>query len=265
MRLHLVIPAHNEEERIDRTLHDYRAATMPFDLRILVALDDCRDATAAVVARHGAEDSRIALVEYPKLGKGGVLREAFRLGEADVIGFVDADGSTPPAEIVRLAVAAMGADGAIASRRHPAALTPVRRSVARRTASTMFAGLVGGLFRLPFADTQCGAKVFRAAALRQLLPLLSSRDFLFDLDLLVTARRLGMRVVEVPSIWIDRDGSKVHALSDAPRMAAGSLVLWLHHQLQPQPQIPVDLSAAEPAPALTVVDGAADKAAVRAS
>ena len=89
------------------------------------------------------------------------------------------------------------------------------------------------LFGLPFTDTQCGAKVVRRAVVDQALPLLSSRDFLFDVDLLVTAERLGFRIVEVPTVWLDRDGSHVKAGADARRMAVSSLRLWLHHRVLP--------------------------------
>ena len=61
------------------------------------------------------------------------------------------------------------------------------------------------------------------------LPLLSSRDFLFDVDLLLIARTLGFRIVEVPTIWIDREGSRLRILHDSKRMAMSSLRLWAHH------------------------------------
>ena len=49
----------------------------------------------------------------------------------------------------------------------------------------------------------------------QVVPLMSSRDFLFDVDLLVTARRLGYEVVEVPTLWFDQPGSTVRVGHDS--------------------------------------------------
>jgi glycosyltransferase involved in cell wall biosynthesis len=233
----LILPAHNEEHRIDRTLHDYRRALPSPDLRFWVALDGCEDGTAAIVLRHAAEDARVGWIEHPKLGKGGVLMEAFRScahGDADLIGFVDADGATPPAEIARLVeVVGAGADGAIASRRHPSSVTPGPRSLSRRVTSAGFAFGVRRLFDVPFTDTQCGAKVLRADLVRRVMPLLSSRDFLFDVDLLHAARRLGYRIVEVPTVWVDQSGSRLRAGRDARRMLWSSLRLWLHHRIIP--------------------------------
>jgi hypothetical protein len=91
--------------------------------------------------------------------------------------------------------------------------------------SAGFSAGVRRLFRLPFLDTQCGAKVLSRDLVRDALPRLTATDFLFDVDLLVAARELGYEVVEVPTIWIDKEGSNVESL-DALRMAASALRLW---------------------------------------
>jgi glycosyltransferase involved in cell wall biosynthesis len=241
LRLDIVIPAHNEELRIGPMLEAYRSRCSDPEMRFVVALDRCRDRTEEIVQRHRAADPRVELVHYPKLGKGGVLMEAFRRCDADLVGFVDADCATPPSELARLADAARRADAAIATRRHPAAVLPARRPLGRRVASAGFAFGVQKLFGLPYRDTQCGAKVLRREVVEKCLPLMSSRDFLFDVDLLLVARRLGYRVVEVPTIWIDQAGSRVRARADTARMAASAVRLWLHHRV-----IPVDPAAGEP-------------------
>jgi glycosyltransferase involved in cell wall biosynthesis len=245
MRLDLVIPAHNEEHRIGRTLDTYRAACGHTDVRFVVALDRCTDRTADVVAEHTRADDRVRVVEYPKLGKGGVIMETLRRCDGDLVGFVDADCATPPAEMLRLGEAAAHADGAIASRRHPASVVPGRRRPLRRLTAAGFAFGVRRLFRLPYTDTQCGAKVLRREVVHACLPFLSSRDFLFDVDLLVVARRLGFDVLEVPTVWIDRAGSHLDARRDSVRMAASSLRLWLHHRLLPVDAGAVDAGAAD--------------------
>jgi len=242
MRLDIVIPAHNEEHRIDATLRAYRAVCSGPDVRIRVALDWCTDGTATIVARHAAADPRVGLLEYPKLGKGGVLREAFRRCDADYVAFVDADCATPPGELLRLVDACRHADGAIATRRHPASVLPRPRSLSRRMTSAGFALCVRGLFGLTYSDTQCGAKVIRRGALQRILPLLSLRDFVFDVDLLLVARALNLRVVEMPTIWIDKDGSRMNVLADTRRMVLSLLLLWLSHRAAPLPR-------ATPAPA----------------
>ena len=233
MSLDIVIPAHDEEARIERTLSAYRVGFPQDDVRFHVALDGCADSTADIVRDHAADDPRVVLHEFPKLGKGGVLMEVFRRCDADLVGFVDADCATPPAELARLTEEAGSVDAVIASRRHPASLTPSPRPGARRLTSSGFAWLVRRLFHLPYRDTQCGAKVLHRRVVDRAVPLLSSRDFLFDVDLLVVSQRLGFAVKEVPTIWIDQANSKLHAGRDASRMMKSALRLWLHHRVIP--------------------------------
>jgi glycosyltransferase involved in cell wall biosynthesis len=226
VRLDIVIPAHNEEHRIGRTLDGYRSHVRDPDVRFIVALDACTDATEQVVRGHMAQDERVQVLPLPKLGKGGVIREAFARSNADLVGFVDADGATPPSELLRLAAATRYADGAIASRRHPAAVVPVGRSVSRRVSSAGFALGVRTLLRLPYGDTQCGAKVLRRESVERLLPSLTTTDLSFDVDILLAAREHGQRIVELPTVWIDREGSRVHPLHDTRRMGGSLLKLW---------------------------------------
>src|SRR5919108_4903236 len=224
------MPAHNEEDRIDRTLRAYRDAC-PDGVRLLVALDSCTDRTPEIVRGHAREDDRVRAFEYPKLGKGGVIAETFSRSDADLVGFVDADGATPPREMMRLAEAARHTDGAIASRRHPAALLPARRPLAREITSAGFAGSVRVLMGLPYRDTQCGAKVLRRDVVRDVLPRLASRDLLFDVDLLAAARDGGWRIVEVPTVWIDQEGARVSTVGDSRRMGASLLRLWMRRRM----------------------------------
>jgi len=235
MSLEIVIPAHNEQHRIGRTLTAYRNELRAPDLRLTVALDDCTDSTADIVAQHAGQDSRVRAIAYPRLGKGGVLTESFRSSDADVMAFVDADCATPPSEIPILTetLVATGADIAIASRWHPSSVLPRPRSIGRHIASAGFSRAVRTVFSLPFRDTQCGAKVLTRQAAHRVMPLLSSRDFVFDVDLLVTACALNLKIAEVPTVWIDQDGSRVRLLHDTTRMAASLARLWLQHRVVP--------------------------------
>lgn len=264
MRLDIVIPAHNEEARIDRTLGGY-CRRCPPDVRFLVALDGCTDRTREIAEGYGARDPRVRVLPFPKLGKGGVIMEALRHCDGELAAFVDADMATPPRELLRLAdVVSRGADGAIACRRHPAAVLPAGRPLARRLASAAFAWVVRWAFRLPYRDTQCGAKVFRREAVERLLPVLSSRDFLFDVDLLAAARDLGFHLVEVPTVWIERRGSRLRLVREAERTLASVLRLWLHRRVLPPAEAarpyppprapgPVPLHAAARRPDLALV------------
>lgn len=231
MRIDIIFPAHNEEHRLGRTLLAYRSGLPDGRVHFLVALDDCTDSTAEIVAAHATADPRVSAMCFPKLGKGGVIRAAFGRSDADVLAFVDADGATPPAELLRLVEAMGAADGAIASRRHPASVLPAERSLSRRVASRGFSLSVRALTGLRYADTQCGAKVLRREAASRILEHVRTSDLSFDVDLLMTARDEGLRIVEVPTVWIDRDGSRVQPMRDTRRMGGSLLKLCVRRRL----------------------------------
>src|SRR5204862_6466848 len=116
--------------------------------------------------------------------------------------------------------------GAIASRHHPAAVLPRARSRVRRATSAGFAFGVRQLLGLGYHDTQCGAKVLRRDAAERILPRVAAKDLLFDVELLLAARETGQQIVEVPTVWIDQDGSRVDPVADTRRMSVSLFRLW---------------------------------------
>ncbi len=220
----IVIPAYNEERRIGGLLEDLGAVEGP-----VIVVADGTDRTAAMVEAHAAAHPalRLSCLSFPeRLGKGGGILAGFRSVETPYIGFMDADGSTSPDEMFRLFSCLLDADGAIASRWCPGAVVPVRQGPLRRLQSRAFNLLIRLLFDLPYADTQCGAKVFRAEALRPVLDEMQLSGFEFDVELLWRLRRRSSRIVEVPSVWCDRGGSKVGG-GDSMRMLRNLVSLRL--------------------------------------
>jgi hypothetical protein len=73
---------------------------------------------------------------------------------------------------------------------------------------------------LRYHDTQCGAKVFKKSAIDAVLPLMISRGFEFDVELLWRLRNAGFRVAEVPIAWQNKGDSRVQK-RDMIRMLSG--------------------------------------------
>ena len=203
----IVVPAYNEAHRIGGLLEALAGFGGP-----VIVVADGTDQTAGLVRAFAAAHPALALacLEFPeRLGKGGGILAGFRAARTPYVGFMDADGSTSPAEMVRLFSFLADADGAIASRWAPGAVVPVRQGPLRRLQSRAFNLLIRLLFDLPYADTQCGAKVFRRATLLPVLDEMELSGFEFDVELLWRLARRGARIVEVPTVWYDHGGSKV--------------------------------------------------------
>lgn len=228
-RISLIIPAHNEAARISRMLAEY--AIEFTDAELIVVLNGCTDETLQVVQGFSAAHRHIRIIEIADaLGKGGAIRAGMKLARGDIVGYVDADGSTPAREMRRLCGELRDDHGVIASRWLPRSVVS-GRPLKRRIASGAFNTLVRMFFGLPFADTQCGAKVFRRETLLEVFDQLETSGLAFDVELLhcLTARK--KRIREVPTVWNDVMGSRIHLVQASTAMFSSLLRLRLRHSI----------------------------------
>ncbi len=220
----IVVPAFNEEQRLPATLtaileylrsHDWR------QYEILVVNDGSRDGTARVVSEFAARAPAVFLLENPgNRGKGFSVRHGMLKARHDWVLFTDADLSAPIEELGKLAGAARAANAAVAigSRAVDRSLIEVHQSVFRETAGRIFNLLMRLSTGLPFHDTQCGFKLFRADAARDVFRRQVIDRWGFDAEALFIARKLGYHIVEVPVRWSHAEGTKIRMLSDSANM-----------------------------------------------
>ena len=212
----LLIPAYNEEARIEPVLREYAdffRRNYSGKFQLVVVLNGCRDNTLGVVQRVAKEFPAVGWLDFPApIGKGGALIEGLKLaGHADVIGYVDADGATGPAAVLQLIPFLQSADCVIGSRWLPGSVLLKAQPKFRQVISRCFHLIVELLFWLHIKDTQCPCKLMRRAAVEQIHPSLRIADLAFDVNLLVALKRAGFHIREIPVEWTDIVGSKVTA------------------------------------------------------
>jgi len=185
---------------------------------IIVVCNGCTDDTPNIAGGLCATYSQIrALCFEEKMGKGGAIIEGFRVAEGDAVGFVDADESVEPGDVKRMLDALENADGVIASRRLKDSRILIKQPLKRRAASRLFNMIVRVMFGLNLRDTQCGAKVFRKEAIRDVLGSLNTKGFEFDVELLWKLKNRGYKIIEFPVTWKHSEGS-TFSLANAPKM-----------------------------------------------
>jgi glycosyltransferase involved in cell wall biosynthesis len=220
-----LIPAYNEEARIEPVLRDYAhffAKNYSGVFQLVVVLNGCKDDTLGVVQRVAKDFPSISWLDFPApIGKGGALIEGLKLADkADLIGYVDADGATPPQAYLDLVKKVGKADCVIGSRWLPGAVIHQSQTGNRQFASRVFHFIVQTLFWMNIRDTQCGAKVMKRAVAEKVHSALRIADMAFDINLLYSIQRAGFSILEVPTEWTDKVGSKV-------TLARSSLTMFL--------------------------------------
>jgi glycosyltransferase involved in cell wall biosynthesis len=229
-RLSVIIPAHNEERRIEATLIDLRRALPGAEL--IVVVNNSTDGTAAIVQTITSTDPDTRMLDIPaRVGKGGAVRIGFGLATKPYVAFVDADGATSGAEIGRLLSYLEKCDCVVASRWLSGARIEAPQSALRRILGRGFNACVRLLFGMNISDTQCGAKLFHRSVLVHILDEIETADFAFDVDLLFAVHRRKLSIREEPTVWRERAGSRVDIRAAVPRMFLSLVRLRLRHSL----------------------------------
>lgn len=212
--LSIVIPAYNEEKRLPTTLDRIVAYSSRSSLpigEILVVDDGSRDGTAALVEAREHE-SVVRLLRNPgNRGKGYAVRNGMLTAQGDWILSTDADLSAPIEELEKLIGGARRENAvvAIGSRALNRTLVKVHQPAMREISGRAFNLAMRLITGLPFRDTQCGFKLFRQDAARDIFSRQIEDGFSFDVEDLSIASVRGLRSIEVPVEWSNVEGTKV--------------------------------------------------------
>lgn len=218
--LSVVLPAYDEANRIGASVERVldHLARQSHASELIVVSDGSCDGTAEVARRAGGD--RVRVLELARnRGKGFAVRSGVLASRGEHVLFSDVDLSTPIETVERcLALHDRGCDAVFASRALAASEIPVRQAWWRQSMGRVFNGIARRIAQVDMDDTQCGFKSFRRDAARAIFERARIDRYAFDVEVLWIARRLGLRVEELPVRWVNDPHSKVHPLRDSARM-----------------------------------------------
>ena len=225
--LSIVIPAYHEEKRIGRSLDEVLRFLLSKSYRaeVIVVDDGSADGTDRVVNewipryREAGEELRL-LTNTPNRGKGFSVKRGLTEARGDIVLFSDADFSSPVTEAPKLIdpILEGKADVTFGSRALDRTLIGKHQPLFRDFGGRVFNLFMRTITGLPFKDTQCGFKAFRRELALPVFELQSIERFGFDPEILYIARKQGLRLLEVPVVWNDAEGSTVRYASDSLNM-----------------------------------------------
>ena len=212
----LILPAYNEARVIPDTIAEAVAYFEDRRMRyqIIVAADGT-DGTREMVREMATANPLLrATGADERRGKGLGIREAVAIATGEIIGYADADNKVPIDDFDKFRpVLASGVDMAIGSRKG-AAVIERAQPLYRRIGSVgfhFFMQTVVGLGGIE--DTQCGFKFFQRAVAKELFRRQKIDGYMFDVEILAIARRLGYRIAQLPIRWHDDADSRLNLVS----------------------------------------------------
>lgn len=221
MKISICVPMYNESSIIEdtaRALHAYMNEHFSGDFEIIFADDGSRDGSADIVKNLNLPCVKV--VGYGKnQGKGCAVRHGVLASSGDIVIFTDADLAYG-IDIISDAVGIMQSknyDMLVASRaKHKEGYegyTPIRKLASKTYIKVL--NLFGGI---KISDAQCGFKAFNGAKGREIFSHCQTNNFAFDLEVILIAQKMKLRIYELPAKIINHRESKVNVLRDAFRM-----------------------------------------------
>ncbi len=249
----LVIPAYNEAARLPDTLDELARFTAAgvLDLEVLVVDNASTDDTAAIAIMRSPDFGALDVLQTELRGKGLAVRTGALAARGRVVAFGDADLSWQPADLVRLAGMVCDATPVVVGSREGVGARRLNEPRYRHAMGRVFNRIVQDLAVGGIEDTQCGLKLFRADAARDIFTRQRINGFGFDVEALYLARKLGYGIACVPIRWEHRENSRVRPVRDAMAMLKDVLaVKW--YAARGLYGLPGSVPSA-PQPALTVL------------
>ena len=217
--LSIIIPAHNEENRLPQTLEQVFAflKEQTYPAEVLVVENGSSDRTFEVAMEYSPRHPSLRVVREQQPGKGRAVRRGMLEARGQYRFMCDADLSMSIDQLNHFLPPAIQTDIAIASREAQGAVReeePLYRHLGGRAINMTIRLLI-----LPgLNDTQCGFKCFTAEAAEKIFPHQTLPGWSFDIEMLYLARRLGLTIREVPIRWRFHPDTKLSAVQDALRM-----------------------------------------------
>lgn len=223
--LSVIIPAYNEAANFSRGTLDEVVnflSRASFSWELIIVNDGSTDSTKQQLASFSQSHSGVLVLNRPHQGKAATIMAGASEAKGDYLLFSDMDQATPISEFSKLLPHLQaGSDVVIGSRANRQGAPLYRQFLAY--GMVIFRTV---LLRLPYKDTQCGFKAFTASSAKRIFsflrPLYASHRLSgaavnpgFDVELLYLARKMNLKITQVPVRWVHQKSERVRFLKDA--------------------------------------------------
>ena len=211
MKLAIVIPTYNEAETIPSLIKELfeKIKQLVEKLDVLIIDDSSPDGTADIVRELGGKYDKITVIQRAKkMGLGAAYKEGFRYIldklDSELIVQMDADHSHQPSEIPNMLEKIKNFDYLIASR-HVEGSDIVGWGIGRKATHSVAGAIAKACAKIEINDSTSGFRMFKKKTLERIdFDKIRSDGFAFQIEVLYQLKQLGMKGLEVPTVFVNR-------------------------------------------------------------
>ncbi len=229
IKLSVIIPAYNEEKRMEKTLLDVDSylEKQNYEYEIIVVDNNSNDKTSEVVKKVASTTVQNAkVVLQPIQGKGAAVKLGVDTAVGEYIMYMDADNATPISEIEKFWPALESGIEVVIGDRYMDSTHQAKQPWYRTILSRGSNLLIQTVLVPHINDTQAGFKAFKGSAVKEIFRHITIHGFAFDMELLAIALKLSYRIKAVPISRNQTGGSTVPATAFIQSLRDLFIIKW---------------------------------------
>lgn len=223
MKVSIIVPVYNEESRINPFLKDLRANLKP-DWEVIFVDDGSDDNTLNILKKFEVTNKRIISYKNNR-GKGFAVKTGVMVAKGDYVIFIDADGSIHPIQINSMLEYLKKYEVVVGTRASKD--SEVKQPFLRKMIGVAFNMCVNFLYNIKIKDNLCGFKGFRKDIAKKLFSSLSSKRWIFDVELFYKIRKEDFSLYQIPIKWEHKKNSRI-SFTDPFKMGWELIVLKIN-------------------------------------
>lgn len=217
--LSIVIPAYNEQSRLERCFSTLNAWTVPAGIKvekIIFVNDGSKDKTLKLLRQSELKFSRKVISYKTNQGKGHAVRTGMQTSTSDYTLLMDADMATAPDQLERfLPFIEKNTDLIIGTRKNGHSTVTVHQPWIRENMGKVFTKLSQIILCVNVTDFTCGFKAFSRRSREYIFSRARINRWGYDSEVLFLGSHMGFSITEKSVAWADQKDTKVNLLKDA--------------------------------------------------
>jgi len=206
MKIDIIIPVYNEDENIIKLIKELEN-NVTYDFRILICYDSESDKTLSHFKNKDIISKEILFVKNPTQGPNSAIVAGINSSKSDIILVYMADDFENIKLINKMADLIKNGNDLIIPSRFINGGKMIGAKKMKKAVTVIGSYLIYYFARIPFKDCTNAFKMF-SANVKNKINLESKIGFTFALELVIKSYLLNLKIVELPSTWVELKNRK---------------------------------------------------------